>query len=293
MLPYLSGAAGLRAKLKARKTKGKPCKRGFPWLCVTGALFIAAFVLSFTMISQRSPLTAPPIPKGIRAAIVDQLYANYPNKDFTTKITQELEDYGFSVDLYQGDEVTVDLYRKLPNYGYKLIIFRAHSGLITADDEVIRSSIFTSEPYSQTKYVKEQLNEELIMANVREREPFYFAIGSKFITSRMKGRFDNTIIIIAGCSCLHLEDLAQAFTQKGAPAYLAWSDTVDLDYVDEATISLIKNLCSESFTVKKAVGVTMAMKGPDPKYGATLKYYPLRSGDKTLEQLISNEKVSS
>lgn len=289
MLPYLSDAAGLRAKLKAKKTKGKPHKRDFPWLWVTVALFIATFVAVFWFISpSRNSIES----QNLKAAIIDQLYAfDHLNEGFVDEITDTLESYGFSVDLYQGNEVTVDLYRKLPNYGYKLVIFRAHSGLITTEGEVMKSSIFTSEPYSQTKYVKEQLNDELLRAHVDEGYPFYFAIDSKFITNKMKGRFDNTVIIIAACSCLYLEDLAQAFINKGASAYLAWDATVDLDYVDEATISLIKNLCSESFTVEKAVGVTMATKGPDPKYDAILKYYPLQSGDKTLKQLIANEKV--
>ena len=35
------------AKLKAKKTRGKPRKRDFPWLWVTVVLFIAAFVQNF------------------------------------------------------------------------------------------------------------------------------------------------------------------------------------------------------------------------------------------------------
>jgi len=77
-----------------------------------------------------------------------------------------------------------------------------------------------------------------------------------------------------------------AFTSKGASCYLAWDFSVDLDYVDEAAISLVENLCSKGLPVKEAVDHTMATIGPDPEWGAVLKYYPAQSADKTLQELI-------
>jgi len=229
----------------------------------------------------------------LTAAIIDQLYAfDHPNQEFIERATDTLESYGFKVDLYQGDEVTVDLYRGLPRHGYEFIIFRAHSGLIKAKGEkVIKTSLFTSEGYSRIKYVREQLNEELVKASVGKGYPFYFAIDSKFITRRMEGQFDDTVIIVTGCSCLALEDLAQAFIDKGASAYLAWDHTVGLDYVDDATIALIRNLSSERLTVEEAVVKTMEEKGPDPKWGAVLKYYPAQSANKTIAELIGKSEI--
>ncbi len=276
------------AKFKVEKTKGKLRKRGFPWLWVTTALFVAVFVAVFWL---TSPSLTPVDSQKVKAAIIDQLYTNYPNEDFTIKITRDLEDYGFEVDLYQGDDITVDLYRNLPAYDYELVIFRAHSGAIGANPQDVESMIgtylFTNESYTEIKHTREQLNDELAKARVAEGYPYLFAVGPKFITHSMKGNFNNTVIIIAGCSCLYNQDLAQAFTQKGVSAYLAWDAAVDLDYVDEATVSLIKNLCSETLPVSKAVDLTMATKGPDPKYGALLKYYPPQIGSKTLRQLIT------
>jgi len=136
------------------------------------------------------------------------------------------------------------------------------------------------------KYTGGRLNDELARARVSEGYPYVFAIGPKFITNSMKGNFDNAIIIVDGCSCLYDEDLAQAFIDKGASSYLAWDATVDLDYVDKATMKLMQDLCSERLQINKAVALTMAIVGPDPKYGAVLEYYPGQSGDKTLKQLI-------
>ncbi len=253
----------------------------------TLASFLLAFLTTSLLILPacfQAPTTPAEPPK---AAIVDQLYNLQPNEAFISEVTKELEDYGFAVALYQGDEVTVDLYRQLPSYGYKLIIFRAHSGLLGSKEETIeRTCLFTNEPYSQTKHIAEQLSDQLAMARIDEHHPWVFGIGDEFVTQSMTGRFDNTIIVMMGCSCLYLDDLAQAFIDKGASAYLAWDGTVNLDYVDEATPHLIRQLCIKKVSIKKAVTSAMNVVGPDPQYKAVLGYFPTSSGGKTLKELI-------
>jgi len=224
----------------------------------------------------------------LKAAIVDQLYSLQPNLAFIQQTTQELEDYGFEVDVYQGDEVTVNFYRELPSYGYDLIIFRAHSGLLGREGEIVtRTCLFTNEPYSQIRHVTEQLTEQLAMARISEHHPWVFGIGSKFVTQSMEEELDNTVIIMMGCSCLYLEDLATAFIDKGASTYLGWDASVGLDYVDKATPVLITNLCAKRMTIKEAVYETMAEVGADPDYHAWLKYYPAASGSQTIRELMS------
>jgi hypothetical protein len=277
------------AKLKAKKeTKGKLPIWRLPWfVCLAIALGIVAVVI-FVRSSPSNKPTDSSQPSELRAAIVDQLHSLQPNEAFINEVTKELEDYGFEVDLYQGDEVTVDFYRQLPGYGHELIIFRAHSGLIGSKGERIeRTCLFTNEPYSETKHVAEQLSDQLAKARIDEYHPWVFGIGDEFVTQSMEGEFDNTVIIMMGCSCLYLEDLAQAFIDKGASAYLAWVATVDLDYVDDAALSLVENLCTRELTIRKAVAETMAEKGPDPHYGAVLKYYPADSGSRTIGELLS------
>ena len=81
----------------------KPTTRpSLTWLLIL-ALVIISLVSLPACNQAHDPLT-----NSLKGAIVDQLYSLQPNQAFIHQTTQELEDYGFEVDIYQGDEVTVD-----------------------------------------------------------------------------------------------------------------------------------------------------------------------------------------
>jgi len=259
------------------------------WL-ITIVIIVSLSFSCTTSIPPATP-TPPTLPdppsNSLKAAIVDQLYNLQPNQIFLNQAIQQLEGCGFDVELHQGDAVTVNLYRRLPGYGYDLIIFRAHSGLLAGSEGVINNTcLFTNETYTESRYIGEQLADQLAMARIDKNHPLVFSINDKFVTDAMEGEFDNTVIIMMGCSCLFLDDLAKAFVAKGASSYIAWGATVGLGYVDEATVYLLEELCGENLAIADAVENTMNTIGPDPQYGAKLKYYPQPSGDKALEQLI-------
>ena len=247
--------------------------------------------MPFPPTDQEIPSTPePPLPPENNlpmAAIIDQLSVLNSNHTFLDQITQQLEDYGFGVDIYQGNDITVDFYRELPEKNYRLIIFRAHSGLLSGEEGVVRmTTLFTNEAYRETTHITEQLANRVAKARIDTKHPMVFSIKDSFITKSMEGDFDNTVIIMMGCSCIAIDDLAQAFIEKGASTYLAWHATVGLGYVDQATTYLIQQLCGEQLTVAETVRNTMDTIGADPMFGAKLKYFPAHSGDKTLEQLL-------
>ena len=285
-----------RAKAK-KQTKGKPLRKGWPWFAwLLIALGIAGIVVFIRMVPMGQ--LRPDHVGNATAAIIDQLCSFQENQGFIAAVTRELEDYGFKVDLYQGDNVTVELYRQLPTYGYKLIIFRAHSGILGQDGEIIpRTVLFTNEDYTESRYALEQVYEQLTMGGACQGCPMMFGITPEFVRARsvfdqgtdMNGQFDRTVIIVMGCSGIALPDMAQAFIDKGASMYLAWDRSVELYYVDNATSYLIDELCSKQLTIRGAINSTMAARGPDPNYGAELEcYYAPGShdGDKSLEELI-------
>ena len=155
------------------------------------------------------------------------------------------------------------------------------------DSELLEATfLFTSEPYSQTKYTREQMSGQMVKARTSEQQPFVFAIGAKFVTSSMKGNFDNTVIIMMGCTAIGYVDMAQAFVEKGASTYLGWGASVVLSYVDGAALNLITNLCTKGMTVEQAIVSTMNEVGPDPTYGARLHCYPAQSANQTIAELM-------
>ena len=256
-------------------------------------LFIAsvAFILITLALASCSNYSAETHSSQPKAAIIDQLYLLESNQTFIEETTQILESYGFKVDLWEGEEVTVKFYRELPKYGYKLILFRAHVGILSlvGESEVIPMDItclFTGEAYTPTKYVAEQLRGHVYEAHMTKDYPSLFAISPRFITDNMRGEFDDAAIIVMGCSSYYLDDMAVAFVEKGASVYLGWSATVTLDYVDGATLNLISNLCTENLTVEQGMAKTMAELGYDPYFHARLKFLPAKSGTQTIRELI-------
>jgi hypothetical protein len=222
-------------------------------------------------------------PAGPRtAAIVDQLALTQPNPAFAEAATGTLEQAGYVVDYYPGEQVTVDFYRNLPTRGYDLIVFRVHSGLveerdvetgqITPEDYV---SLFTGEPFSETKYVEEVAAGPLGVADYGyEGSPRFFGIGPEFIRSRTRGKFDQTTVILMGCDGLKSDRTARAFLERGVEAFVSWSGPVSASHTDTATERLLRHMLIDGLPTRDAVSRTMAEVSPDPTYDSTLLSYP-------------------
>ena len=254
-------------------------------------IFIAALVLITLTLPSCGGLTVEGYDGPYKAAIVDQLYVLEPNPEVVGKMTEILESYGFEVDVWQGDEITVDFYRNLPKLGYKLIVFRVHSGILLAvEGSRLTPSdttyLFTAENYTTTRYVSEQLTDKVSNAMMSDKYPLVFAVNSEFIANDFEGDFNNTAIIAMGCESQYLDDMAAAFIQKGASVYLGWSTVVSLEHVDNAVINLLDTLCVDNMTVEQGIATTMAEVGADPYFKAYLKYYPVMSGSQTIADLI-------
>jgi hypothetical protein len=221
-----------------------------------------------------------------RAAVIDQLSSLQTNQNFLDQTTSILAGDNLKVDVYQGNAVTVDLLRKLPQQGYRLIVFRAHAGLLGAGGKTIsKTCVFTNEIYSESDHVTEQLTEKLAKARIDASHPWVFAVGADFVKHSMQGKFDRTVIIMMGCSTLYIEDLAQSFIEKGASVYFGWNASVGLDYTDRVTLELLQKLWGKKAAIGDAVAETLKANGPDPDFKSVLKYYPPASWDKTLSNV--------
>jgi hypothetical protein len=214
----------------------------------------------------------------LRAAIVDQLSLTFPNQTFIDTAASTLTGAGYTVDYFEGEKVIVEFYRNLPAYGYSLVILRVHSAAAELKGkEFVETpvSFFTSEDYSQTKYVQEQLTDQLLMGSYSmPKPPYYFGITPKFVTTSMKGAFQNTTVVMMGCEGLNNTRMAEAFIEKGAKVYIGWTSSVSACYTDQATARLLQHLIAEKQTINQAVHDTVEDVGPDQTYNSQLTYYP-------------------
>lgn len=267
-------------------------KAAVPVLAVVGlaaaALAIALFV---TQSSSSEPLARPRT-----AAIIDQLALTSPDPAFAWQAGATLEAAGYTVDYFPTEQVTVDFYRELPSRGYALVIVRGHSGFALADPSAVAGEVrgqgdtflFTSEPYTDEKYISDQRARRLSVAfyfdptgpnqdpdailQAFKTLPRYFGIKPGFIASA-QGRFQHTTVILMGCNGLSSPALAKAFVSKGAASVVGWDDLVSAAHTDAATERLLTHLVTENLPVDTAVAQTAAESGPDPSYGGKLTLY--------------------
>ncbi len=266
-----------------RGRKGKLSQRrarlGRAAAALIAVVFLAA--VATALLFRNPPLGGgPPEPPGRAggtAAIVDQLSLTQPNPTFADRATELLQRAGYRVDYFPGEQVTVDFYRNLPSFGYDLIVLRVHAGITTEVGQITGKktqteyvSLFTSEPYSKTKYPEEQIG-RLGASRYYGGGEEYFGIAPGFIEKSMRGRFDKTLIVMMGCDGLRSQRTARAFLDKGASAFVSWSKPVSASHTDAATERLLEHLLIEGLTVPDAVAQTRAEVGPDPSYGAELR----------------------
>jgi hypothetical protein len=246
-------------------------------LAVLLAVAVAALAGGLVLVLGRS--AGEPGPP--RAAIVDQLELTVPNPEFIASATDILEEGGYAVDYYTGEEVTVDFYRSLPTRDYHLIILRTHSGLLArkdgpgfTDDAVL----FTANRYNpETDLSRLSLDDRPHLAQVSYQvgvPPFYLGIKPGFITSALEGAFDGATVIFMGCDLLRGKSMAEAFTQRGAAEVVGWDRAVSAGYTDAATERLLQHMVVDGLSTHEAVEKTMLEIGPDPAFGSELLFYP-------------------
>ena len=246
--------------------------RGAVALLTAVSLVAALLVTGGLLFGDLASGGGPSGPK--TAVIVDQLSLTQPNQAFVEEATATLERGGYVVDYFPGEEVTVEFYRELPTHGYDIIVLRSHAGRLEYSDsgrltEIV--GLFTSDPYDRETYYEEQLAGRLAFAYYNEGGPLYFGVLPEFIRSAMRGDFDGATIVMMGCDGLRSRDTAEAFLERGAGAFVSWSDQVSAAHTDAATERLLERLLLDGLTVAEAVRETAAEVGPDPVYNAELR----------------------
>ena len=262
--------------MKKRRKKNRKIRRKLSY----GVLAVALILWFSIVYSSQHPSNS-----SNKVAIVDHLSLSAPNQTFVDASITILKNAGYTVDYYEGEEVTVDFYRDLATHGYVLIVLRVHAALYKGFSPPL--ALFTSEPYSKMTYINEQLTDQISRVGFyTDNQSAYFGIYPNFIRRSMNGGFDDATIIMMGCdgltqlrNGLSYTGMAEAFIEKGAKVYISWSGSVLGSHTDYATIHLLQHLITQKQTVKDAVTATMEEVGPDPQYKSQLLCYPGQLGE--------------
>jgi len=171
-----------------RKTRGKRLGAKRKFSIIYASLAILCIIgLLYLLLPRNEHSTAM---EGV--AIVDSFYSSKPS--FTDEAVMFLSSKGLRVDVYKDENVTVELYRELPTYGYSVIVLRVHAGL--GEDATSPTFLFTNEPYVSNKYQLEQASKQILQGIIDLDNPVnpVFSVGPLFIDRSLKGNFNNSTI---------------------------------------------------------------------------------------------------
>lgn len=214
-------------------------------------------------------------------AIVDSFYSS--TSQFTDETYTFLQSKGMNVDVFKDENVTVNLYARLPQYGHRLIILRVHAGILEKDPTK-PTFLFTNELYNTGEYVWEQLVGQIQAGKTNpdnEEEAPVFTVGPLFVLAN--GDFNDSIVILSSCLGLYNYQLADAFYQKGAKVFISWDEKVSLKHTDDACTLLLKALIEDEMSIEEAIKKVMIEIGPDTAYNSVLTYYPEEAGSLKLK----------
>lgn len=289
---------GTKAQIRATKEKERRIASTVTVALVIIIILVSSFVIYsfFFSSSGEAALPEPTLQfkpasssSELKAVIVDHLSLTAPNETFMQTAANILTQANYTVDYFSGEKVTVNFYRNLPTGRYNLIVLRVHSALDA--EEYPPLALFTSELLDSRKHVSEQLTDQVqgvAFIPYREGDKAYFGILPKFIKQSIKGDFQKSIIVAMGCDGITYTNMAEAFIERKAKAYISWNGPVLASHTDQATTSLLQHLTLEKQTIKQAVENAMKEVGVDPEYDSQLTYYPLKAGDQTIEDIKSN-----
>jgi hypothetical protein len=235
------------------------------------AVIVASFLLIFAigLVVWSSSGGAPgsgqrPGSEVPKAAILDGLYSSSPNVVFLDNLSDCLVADGFRVDVFKGENVTIDLLRNIS--GYDVLVLRLHSA-INIDG---RLYIFSGEPYSPSKYWYDVLSGSVKKAEDFEGN-FFFAISLQLLGSNKQDSLKGSTIMLMGCNGTDDSWGVKKLLDKGVSAFFGWNGYVDLSHSDQATLALMRALYVEKLGPRDADQEAMAAVGPDPSYKTVLQ----------------------
>lgn len=209
----------------------------------------------------------------MRAAILDGLSTDYPNQTFIKSAEEILSHAGFEVEIYAPENITLSLLRKLPLKDYGLVIFRVHGGRIRQPIGLFIGGGLFIERCSLESHKDEVEAGYLLLGRPFFSNDTYCVAPPHYITDKLEGKFQGTIIIAMSCFTGNDDIMASAFFERGAGAYIGFKGEVSPQYTDAFTVTLLRKTYLEKLPLKEAFDQAWRKLGPDPHYGGSPSLY--------------------
>ena len=261
-----------KLKGKGKKVRGKSEENG-KWMRIIQVIsIIVVLAVLAGIIGLNKPSVNTPLVDKSKAVLIDGIALTDPNPEFTRSVKEILSKANITLDIYEGEEVTINLLRKIGGYG--LIILRLHSAI---DKELRFLYIFSAERFNETGY------RETEPTAIREGVPFYgnesyFTLRGDLLGDLSGKGLNGSIIILMGCNGTNSQQIIENLFDRGVKAIIAWDGYVDLNYTDKITIELLKAVYEEHMNFDEAVKKVMDERGADPTWKSRLEYLANSSG---------------
>jgi len=275
-----------KKKETAQQKTWIPSKKHLVAILIALTLIITLCSVVFFLFLQPSEVAF-----SLNAAIIDQLgESGVSNSTFVEGVTSLLGGHNFTV-TYYNKTLNVNFFKGLAKYNYGIIVLRVHSALREDNSTV---DLFTSEKYDSGKYQWEQDHGLVVKGKYLYRpEEYYFAITSLFLEN-LEGNFPKSIIVAMGCWSLKsgCTQMAKAFLDRGAKAYVGWTDIIYPQDTDQETATLLEMFLAKNETLADAVERTKLH--AYPAYGkiSKMEFLPLSARNLKISDLIAEANGS-
>lgn len=206
-----------------------------------------------------------------RAILIDGIALTKPNPAFTEGVKRVLSNASMNLDIYEDEEATIDLLRRVGGYG--LIILRVHSAV---ESELGFLYLFSAEKFNETEYWN-RFGDVLMndLTAIREGKTFenesYFALRADLLGYMNKNGLDGSIIILMGCNGTNSNHAVNKLFERGVRAIIAWDGYVDLGHTDKIILELLRAVYVDGMSFPKAVEAIMDRGGIDPIWKSKLR----------------------
>ena len=89
----------------------------------------------------------------------------------------------------------------------------------------------------------------------------------------MKGKFNDSIILLGGCSTLKNNSMAKVLVERGASKVVGWTDLVSSSDNDSAMLQILKIMDEEKLSISEATTKVKETFNYNPKYTAKLEIF--------------------